>query len=63
MPVDAIVIGGGLSAVGETLRAGVERALQGFIMHAFAPGPLVMRSTLGEDVVPVGALLLPGARR
>ena len=60
---ERIVIGGGLSAVGEPLRAAVEDSLRGFIMEAFAPGPRVLLSTLGEDVVPVGALLLPGTRR
>jgi len=55
-----IVLGGGLTRIGETLRAEVERALRGFTMSAFAPGPLVLLAALGEDVVPVGALLLAG---
>ncbi len=55
-----IVLGGGLTRIGETLRAEVERALRGFTMSAFAPGPLVRLAALGEDVVPVGALLLAG---
>lgn len=53
-----IVLGGGLTGVGEALRAGVETALRGFVMDAFAPGPPVRLSALGEDVVPVGALFL-----
>lgn len=58
---EAIVIGGGLSTVGEPLRAAVEAALGGFLMDAFKPGPRVLLSGLGEDVIPVGALLLAGA--
>ena len=53
-----IVLGGGLSGIGEPLRAGVETTLPRFLMEAFAPGPRVMLAGLGEDAVPVGALLL-----
>ena len=53
-----VVLGGGLSLVGEPLRAAVELALGGFIMEAFAPGPQVRLAGLGEDAVPVGALVL-----
>jgi len=53
-----IVIGGGLSGVREPLRAAVEKALAGFVMDAFAPGPRVALAQLGEDAVPVGALEL-----
>jgi glucokinase len=56
----AIVLGGGLSGIGEPLRAAVERALPPFTMEAFAPGPRVAIAALGEDAVPVGALLLAG---
>ncbi len=55
---EVIVIGGGLSHVGEPLRAAVARALRGYTMDAFAPGPRVKLSALGEDAVPVGALEL-----
>ena len=58
-----IIIGGGLSRVGESLRVGVERALRPFTMEAFAPGPRICLSALGDDVVPVGALLLAQAQR
>lgn len=54
----AIVLGGGLMGVGEPLRAAVEDALRPFVMEAFSPGPRVLHSALGEEVVPVGALLL-----
>ena len=55
---EIIVLGGGLSNVGEPLRMGVEAALTGFIMEAFRPGPEIALSKLGEDAVTVGALVL-----
>jgi glucokinase len=55
---EIIILGGGLSAVGEPLRASVERALRHFTMEAFAPGPRISLAALGEDAVPVGALKL-----
>jgi glucokinase len=55
---EVIVVGGGLRGIGEPLRAAVEAVLGGFLMDAFKPGPRVLLSDLGEDVVPVGALLL-----
>ena len=53
-----IVIGGGLSQIGEPLRGAVARALRGYTMEAFAPGPRMKLSALGEDAVTVGALEL-----
>jgi len=53
-----IVLGGGLTGIGEPIRAGVENELRSLVMEAFAPGPPVRLSALGEDVVPVGALML-----
>jgi glucokinase len=55
-----IVIGGGLSLVGEPLRAAVQTHLRRFIMEVFGTGPSVQLAALGEDAVPVGALLLAG---
>lgn len=55
-----IIMGGGLTGVGEPLRHGVEQELRGFTMSAFAPGPAIRLSGLGEDAVTVGALLLTG---
>lgn len=55
---DAIVLGGGLSLIGEPLRAAVRQALPRFIMPAFQPAPLLLLAKLGEDAVPAGALLL-----
>jgi glucokinase len=53
-----IIVGGGLSKVGEPLRAAVETALRGFVMEVFAPTVRVALAALGEDAVPVGALEL-----
>ena len=57
-----IIVGGGLSGVGEPLRAAVEDALRGFLMDAFAPGPKVALAVLREDAVPTGALDLARTR-
>jgi glucokinase len=53
-----IVLGGGLSLMGEPLRAAVERLAPRFIMEAFAPGPRIALARLSEDSVPIGALCL-----
>lgn len=59
---EVIVLGGGLSTIGEPWREAVAAALPKFVMDAFAPGPQVRLAGLGEDAVPVGALLLAGNR-
>jgi glucokinase len=53
-----IVLGGGLSLLGEPLRAAVADALPRYLMQAFHPDPVISIAVLGEDVVPIGALLL-----
>lgn len=53
-----IVMGGGLSMIGESLREPVERALPRYVMEAFLPAPAIRLARLGEDSVPVGALHL-----
>jgi glucokinase len=53
-----IVLGGGLALVGAPLRAAVARALPRYVMKALLPAPRIALAALGEDVVPVGALLL-----
>jgi len=58
MHPEVIVLGGGLSLVGEPLRAAVAQALSSFLMNAFHPGPRITLASLKEDVVSVGALLL-----
>ncbi|MFD2569380.1 ROK family protein [Spirosoma soli] len=55
---EAIVLGGGLSLIGEPLRAAVRQALPRFVINAFHPTPVILLAKLGEDAVPVGALAL-----
>lgn len=57
-----IVLGGGLSRVGKPLRNAVAQTLPPLIMEIFRPGPRVRLAMLGEDAVPVGALLLAARR-
>ncbi len=59
---DVIVLGGGLSGLGEPLRAAVADGLKGFLMEALVPTIDVRLTALGADVVPVGALLLAADR-
>jgi glucokinase len=58
---EVIVIGGGLSLMGEPLRAAIEQTLPGFVMDVFKPGPQIRLAALGEDAVTSGALLLAQA--
>lgn len=55
---EVIVLGGGLSQIGEPLRAAVASHLPRFMTEAFKPGPEVKMTALGEEAVCVGALLL-----
>jgi glucokinase len=57
---DTIIIGGGLSLIGEPLLRMVEQKMKIFVMDAFQPGPVVQLSALKSDAVPVGALILAG---
>ena len=59
---EVIVIGGGLSLLGEPLRVKLAEMLPRFLMGAFLPGPRVALAALREDAVPVGALALAGQR-
>ena len=54
---ELIVVGGGLSLLGELLRAAVAEALPQFTMEAFSGGPKIRLAALGEDSVPVGCLI------
>jgi glucokinase len=60
---EIIVIGGGLSKIGEPLRAAVETSLRSFTMEAFATGPRVRLAELAENAVPVGALQMAIERK
>ena len=57
---DMIVLGGGLSLIGEPLRGGLQDRLCDRIMDVFRPGPKIALAGLGEEAVPVGALVLAG---
>jgi glucokinase len=53
-----IVLGGGLSLLGKPLFQEVGVRLNGYVMDAFHPVPVLLPAALGEDAVPVGALVL-----
>lgn len=55
---DKIIIGGGLSLMGEVLRISIEKSLPGYLLDALSPGPEICLAELGEDVVAIGAILL-----
>jgi glucokinase len=59
---EVIILGGGLSLLGEPLRAAAQAELPPLLMKSFRPGPLITTARLGEDAVPVGALVLAAAR-
>ena len=53
-----VILGGGLSLVSAPLRKGIEKQLPQFLMETYGNGPQLKLAELGEDAVPVGALLL-----
>ncbi len=55
---EILILGGGLSLIGEPLQQAVAKALPSYIMNAFLPGPLIRLAQLQEDAVPIGALAL-----
>lgn len=55
---EIIVLGGGLSLLGQPLVAAVEEHLQPLVMEVFRPIPRVVAAELQEDAVPRGALAL-----
>jgi glucokinase len=57
-----IVIGGGVSLIGEPLRSAVAELLPNHIMDILRPGPPIRLAGLREDSVPVGALLMAADR-
>ena len=59
---EIIVLGGGLSLIGEPLRAAIAEALPRFVMDAFHPVPEIALAALGEDAVTIGALALAARR-
>ncbi len=57
---EVVVLGGGLSFLGDVLQKSVTKKLQQYLMKAFSPGPQMKLSQLKEKAVPVGALVLCG---
>lgn len=55
---DVIIIGGGISLMKECIRKPVELKLPQYLMQAFLPAPAIHLATLGEYVVPLGAIAL-----
>jgi len=55
---ETIVLGGGLSLIGEEFRKSIAEKLPSYLMDVLTPGPSVQLSLLKEDAVPVGALAL-----
>ncbi len=62
MHPSVVVVGGGLSLLGPPLRDALAEALPVHVMEAMHPVPDVRLAELGEDSVPVGALLLAAQR-
>ncbi|MEJ7829439.1 MAG: ROK family protein [Segetibacter sp.] len=58
---EAIIIGGGLSLIGEPLSNQIASSLSGYILKSFLPAPKVKIASLGKMVVPIGALELAKA--
>jgi len=54
---ELVILGGGLSLLGEPLREAVAQALPRFVMEVFGGGPKITVAALGEDAVPVGCIL------
>lgn len=55
---EIIILGGGISLIGELWREHIEKKLAPYIMKAFYPGPLIRLAALEEQAVTVGALAL-----
>ena len=53
-----IVLGGGVSLIGEALRVRVQEALPKYLVKAFRQGPIIALAELKEETVLVGALCL-----
>ena len=55
---EIIIIGGGLSLLGEYLRNEIASALPNYVMKSFLPAPEIKIASLRKNVVPIGALEL-----
>jgi glucokinase len=58
---EVIIIGGGLSLIGEPLANEVASKLPEYVLKSFLPVPEIKIASLGEKVVPIGALELAKA--
>ncbi|RYG54243.1 MAG: ROK family protein [Chitinophagaceae bacterium] len=55
---EVVVLGGGLSLIGQELRNAVAEKLPSYLMKAFVPPPVITLSSLKEQAVPVGSIIL-----
>ncbi|MFZ4262031.1 ROK family protein [Sphingobacterium sp. HJSM2_6] len=55
---EILIIGGGISLLGDYLLIPIQNQLPNYVMDALKPIPELKISTLGEEVVPIGALEL-----
>lgn len=53
---DVLILGGGVTNLGERLRSAIEQRVTQYVMPAFHPLPPILLSELGEQVVPIGAI-------
>jgi glucokinase len=53
-----IIIGGGLSLLGDDLSNAITTSLPRYVMKAFLPAPKIKIALLGKNIVPIGALEL-----
>ncbi|GAB3766861.1 ROK family protein [Spirosoma pomorum] len=53
---DVLILGGGVSNLGERFRQAIEEQITHYVMPAFHPLPPILLSELGEQVVPIGAI-------
>jgi glucokinase len=58
---EMIILGGGLSLLGQPLLMSITSEVPQFLMETLKPGPAIKLAKLQEDAVPVGALLMAGA--
>jgi glucokinase len=55
---EVVVLGGGLSFMGEVLQQSIATKLPNYLMKGFAPGPPIKLAALREKAVPTGCLVL-----
>ena len=55
---DILIIGGGLSLIGESFKSAIEEKIPYYVMKAFFPPPVLHLAELKQHVVPIGALVL-----